>query len=467
MKQLLAAMLLMLAGCSTVPATDALKVRGIEADRREVSVPLVLVPGALGSRLRHKETNEEIWPGPLLTFLSSKRLDALALEIEPDTLRPTAPAAEPYALFAGFAGRRYYGGLRKALTDIAGYVPGVPGERYRIGERRYYLFSYDWRRDIVESAARLDQFIERVRRDYGEPQLKVDVVAHSMGAIVVRYFLQYGSANVLDAAVFTPTYAGAAKVRQVTLLGAPNMGSLRMLQTLARGRRIGLASFHPEVFLTMPAAYEMLPHPGLRWAVEPDGAGSGRDLYSLRTWRELRWSIFHPRTRERVRRAAASPSQGEQRLELLERYLGAWLARAKRFHAALSVPFDPERLRYSVFGGDCVVTPARYVLEPTPGGLEARRYPWKIARPVAGVDYRRLMFEPGDGLITRSSALGAGKLPLSSATFACDRHGRLPASASFERALLGDLLRSQDASPADLSASPVHRAKARPQPRES
>ncbi len=443
MKPLLTAMVFIFMGCSSATA-DTLNLSGVDGGPQEASVPLVLVPGALGSRLRDRDTNEELWPGGLASFLFAKRFDALALDIDPDTLRPKPGGAEPYAAFEGFDGRRHYARVRKALAETAGYAPGVPGERYEVGDRRYYLFTYDWRQDIVENAARLDQFIERVRRAYGEPRLKVDIVAHSMGALVVRYFLQYGSANVLDAAVFTPTYAGAAKVRQVSLLGAPNMGSLSMLQTLVHGRRFGLAKLQPEVLLTMPAAYELLPHPGLRWAVAPDGAGTGRDLYSLRTWRELRWSIFDPRVRKRVQRAAASPSQGEQRLELLERYFGTWLARAKRFHAALSVALDPERVRYSVFGGDCVVTPARYVLERTPGGLQARRHPGEIAHPVAGVDYRHLMFEPGDGLVTRSSVLGestsgAGALPLNSASFACERHGRLPASARFERALLGAL----------------------------
>lgn len=448
MKQLIVALALALASCSTLTTADALEARGAAAEGGQTSVPLVLVPGTFGTRLRLRETNEELWPGRLTGFVFGKRLDALALEIDPEALRPRPDAAEPYAVYEGFGGRRHYAHVRKTLAEIARYAPGVAGERYEIGDRRYYLFTYDWRQDIVENAARLDQFIERIRRAYGAPRLRVDLVAHSMGAVIARYFLQYGSTDVLHASAFVPTYAGAAKVRQVALLGAPNMGSLRMLQALARGGRIGLARLDPEVLLTMPAAYELLPHPMARWAVEPDGASSRRDLYSLNTWRELRWSIFDPRVRERIRRTAASPAQGEQRLELLERYFSAWLARARRFHAALSLPLDPERIRYAVFGGDCVLTPARYVLEATPGGLEARRYPWEIARPVAGVDYRRLMYEPGDGLVTRSSVLGASTagasaLTLGSATFACKRHAHLPASAPFERALLDALLNGQ------------------------
>ncbi|MDZ7826880.1 MAG: hypothetical protein U5R48_13775 [Gammaproteobacteria bacterium] len=41
--------------------------------------------------------------------------------------------------------------------------------------------TYDWRRDLQQTAADLDRFIEGIRAARGDPDLRVDVVAHSMG----------------------------------------------------------------------------------------------------------------------------------------------------------------------------------------------------------------------------------------------------------------------------------------------
>jgi esterase/lipase superfamily enzyme len=65
-------------------------------------------------------------------------------------------------------------------------VKGIPGEPVKDGQRRYYILVYDWRQDNVQTARRLDELIERIRTDYAGPDLRVDIVAHSMGGLVTR-----------------------------------------------------------------------------------------------------------------------------------------------------------------------------------------------------------------------------------------------------------------------------------------
>ena len=81
---------------------------------------------------------------------------------------------------------------------------GQPGQPVGTRQRRYYIFPYDWRQDNVVIARKLDALIEQLRRDYGDPQLKVDLVAHSMGGLIARYYLQYGTTDVLDGNEFQP-----------------------------------------------------------------------------------------------------------------------------------------------------------------------------------------------------------------------------------------------------------------------
>src|SRR5437764_1469361 len=79
--------------------------------------------------------------------------------------------------------------------------------------RRYHAFAYDWRQDNVVTARKLDALIEQIRRDYADPRLKVDIVAHSMGGLITRYYIQYGRSDVLDGDDFTANFLGAGKIR--------------------------------------------------------------------------------------------------------------------------------------------------------------------------------------------------------------------------------------------------------------
>ena len=63
-----------------------------------------------------------------------------------------------------------------------------------------FQFDYDWRRDNVENAKRLHRFIVEKRKyvraehkkrfGVDNPNIKFDIVAHSMGGLVVRAYLQ-------------------------------------------------------------------------------------------------------------------------------------------------------------------------------------------------------------------------------------------------------------------------------------
>ena len=84
-----------------------------------------------------------------------------------------------------------------------------------------FQFDYDWRRDNVENARRLSVFITEKRahvqaqykRRYGIDQadVKFDIVAHSMGALLMRYFLMYGGEDLpADGQLLAVTWAGVS-----------------------------------------------------------------------------------------------------------------------------------------------------------------------------------------------------------------------------------------------------------------
>jgi hypothetical protein len=144
--------------------------------------------------------------------------------------------------------------------------------------------------------------------------------------------------------------------------------------------------------------------------------------------------------------------QGERQLAILERYFEKQLERARRFVWSLTVPVPDAQYRLIVFGADCTLTPARLVVEEVEGMSEIRLWPSEIKRPVEGVDYGRLMLEPGDGTVTKASLLARQALdpsvtrhryvdfPLDHSLFLCERHDTLTSNVTFQDNLLHALL---------------------------
>lgn len=446
------AWLALAAGCATSrPQLDELHPPEL---RRPGQPPVVFVPGLMGARLADATTGREAWPRSALNLLARGHRE-LAVAIAPSD--PYARELRVTGIFDATGGRDFYGGILRTLERNGGYRRAAPGEPVRDATPRYYVFAYDWRRDNVATARALDAFLAQIRVDHGRPELRVDVIAHSQGGLVVRYYARYGAADALGDAPPAPTGAGEARLRRVVLLGTPNLGTVEGVRSLIEGFRI-YATGHvaPETVLTMPAAYQLLPHPGTPWLVASDGRVLPADLYDPATWRRHRWAVYSPRVRRAIVARAASAPSGEAYLAALERYFVAQLERARRFAFALDVPHPEGRLRYATFGGDCTPTPAHVVVERRGDGW----HPWfdarDVRRRVAGVDYRRLLHDPGDGIVTKASMLGHGaaghaapadarpgafRAKVAFTIFLCEYHNQLAHNLTLHDNLLDYLLR--------------------------
>ena len=418
--------------------------------------PVIIIPGILGSRLRERSSGRELWPGSTYNVLFSAQ--SLALDIDPKTLEPRADDVEAYDVFRGLLGNDYYGAIIDTLENQGGYVRGQVGRAADAATRRYYVFSYDWRQDNVVTARKLDALIDQIRRDYGDPQLKVDIVAHSMGGLITRYYIQYGAADVLDGNDFPANFTGADKIRTAILLGTPNLGSVNALHSLLAGHHVGWQAIPTEALATMPSVYELLPHPVTNWIVDIKGHPLERDLFFVGTWISYHWSVFDPAVEKRVMARFAGATAGQEYLDVLHRYFAKRIERARRFVWSLSYNAAQNApVRLVVFGGDCTLTPARVVEEQegesaSGGRTVVRLVPNAIHKPEPGVDYSRLMLEPGDGEVTKPSLLARQSLdptvsrsddvffPLAYAFFLCVDHEHLAGNINFQDNLLNVLL---------------------------
>lgn len=435
MRRLLRAAALLLAallsGCAgQAPLQPDLGRLYAAASRSADRTPVIVIPGLFGSQLRRADSGETVWPGAWHQVLFS----------DYPTLAAGGPTLQAYALAEQVLGIDFYGPLLETLTRFGGYRRSQAGQPPPVDARALYTFPYDWRQDNAQHAADLERLIEQIRRDHGRPDLRVDLVAHSMGGLVARYYLRYGPSDVLDGRPQLISLHGTERVRRLVLLGTPNFGALSALQALLEGEAVGLGRLAPEMLADMPSAFQLLPHPLAHWLLGERGETLDLDLYDPATWQQLQMGLHDPQVAARLR----SQPGGEAALAQRRARLAQHLERARRLAWMLSTPEPRTPIRYVLFGGDCSLTPARLQLD-----AQGRpRLPPLSPDPAL----EALLREPGDGRVTKPSLLaretldpGAPQqeeafLPIAYHFFLCERHDRLTSNVNFQDNLLNILL---------------------------
>jgi pimeloyl-ACP methyl ester carboxylesterase len=248
--------------------------------------PVIVIPGLLGSKLVDRDTGEKVWGAFGLGQVdpnspTGARQFALPME-KGKTLKELRDHVKPDGALdrvdVNFLGiplqlNAYYnilqtlgvGGYRDEQLGVVGAVD--------YGENHYtcFQFAYDWRRDIVESAKELDHFIKtraqyvqkETEKRFGIKMVKVkfDLVAHSMGGLVARYYLRYGTADLPeDGSLPQLTWAGAEYVDHLVIIGTPNAGAMTSLEDLIHGASIEsiFPRYSAAVLSTMPSMYEAI-----------------------------------------------------------------------------------------------------------------------------------------------------------------------------------------------------------------
>jgi pimeloyl-ACP methyl ester carboxylesterase len=391
--------------------------------------PVVVVPGILGSELMKNDT--QVWLNVGNAFGTHEL--ALPATLPPfesqDDLRPGGLLGVDTVLPRLF-GFTEYSDLVELLID-AGFrratVPEAHGSRH-------YVFTYDWRRDIAVCARSLHETLERVTEG-GGGEGGFNVIGHSMGGLVARYYLRYGTAEPGGPV----TWAGARRIRNLILVATPNGGGIGALEALLQGERIGLSSttLAASVIGRMPSIYALLPHRGTQPLVDEGGRRLDVNLLDLETWRQFGWGPFAPVRRKSDRASDVFPREPS------EEFLAAALKRTSEIHEALAkVPETPCPVAVRLLGGDCLATPARAFVSRKG---EAPRFHANTRREA------ELIYAAGDGRVTRESVLashlvtareGDCGLPEVSHTFFgdADHHG-IYGEVAFQSHLLRTLCR--------------------------
>ena len=431
--------------------------RLIRAARHDPDRPgTVLIPGILGSQLlRPDGTQAWLNLGNAFGYHDLQLPATLPLSASRDNLVP-GPLLGTESVLPRMFGFTEYADVVDLLED-AGFTSG----RHVPGRPDYHVFCYDWRRDLVESARALHEHLEALAEARGDAHARFNLIGHSMGGLVARYYLRFGTAEPEEDAPVT--WAGARRVRHLVLVATPNAGSIPALNAILNGERVGLSHTTLAMSVTsrMPSLYQLLPPAGTA-AVIHRGEPLQVDLHDYGTWDRFGWGPFRPRALARRTEDEAPP---EPEPEAQRAFLKAVLARARAFHRALAGrPETPCPARVLVLGGDCLPTLARAAV-PERRGASPRFDP---------IDDREseAMYEAGDGRVTRASVLaahlpgaedadtGSGLPEVGQAFFGSADHHGIYSEPTFQSILLRLLLRpaprlrAQSGLAADAGAGP-------------
>lgn len=411
-------------------------------------LPVIIIPGLIGSELVNKNTGKEVW-----FHLQRVKDDDLRLPITPNIAR-SRDNLVPRDILRNVK-------LIKILPEIQIYdrlVASLKADGYTEAEWDapaatdvFYVFPYDWRLDNVETARILTQKIQAVKTKLKRPDLKFNVIAHSMGGLIARYAALYGSADLpAGTRKPVPNWAGAKHFGKIFFVGTPNEGSLPSLNSLINGFSfLGGGLNLPFVqnltrfdIFTIPAVYQLLPQTGTLRAFDENLKPLEIDIYNAATWEKYGWAAYQDDDFPK------KFSPAEQRNA--KAYLRAVLERAKRFHEALrasSLTKSPVPVFF--LGAEC---------KPTLDGMviyyDSKKKAWRtIFKPVSferadgtkvsEKELEPLLYSPGDGTVTKRSFLTAAVRNISNEEITsfpvCEDHDKLTGNPEIQKTMFAVL----------------------------
>lgn len=407
-----AGLFLALAGCrASVHAPDlgaiydtVARAHGIDRN------PVIVLPGVLGSNLTQEGTGRVVWGAFVGDYANPSKADGarlVALPMEPgvplselrdDVFVDGALESLKISLFGLPIGVSAYVNILLVL-GVGGYRDQNLAVNYGDDHFTCFQFAYDWRRDVSENAVLLHDFIVEKKAEveaayserYGiEKDVRFDVVAHSMGGLVLRTMLRYGDVPLPDDGSLPElTWEGTKHIERAVLIAPPNAGAAQAFFELQQGSRIGpfLPVYPAAVLATMPAVYQLLPRPRHGAYVGPDGERI-EDALDPELWERAGFGLAHADQDRVLKKLLPDVDSAEERRAIALDHQAKCLRRAEQLFRALDAPAEmPDRTTLILAAGDSIDTPAVLRLDPATGG------------------YRLEDEAHGDGTVLRSSAL--------------------------------------------------------------
>ncbi|MCP3958636.1 MAG: hypothetical protein GY719_12355 [bacterium] len=390
------------------------------ADHHPERNPVIVIPGFLGTRLVDAASETVVWGavgGGYADPSTPEGARLVALSMRPEV---PSPQVVPDGVLDSFRIRGLSIQLKPYVHTLralgaAGYRDEDLTRRdvnFRGEHLNSFQFAYDWRRGNAENAKRLHELIlekaaycraDRKRRGLAESEVRFDLISHSMGGLLARYYLRYGPQPLPeDGSLPELTWAGARHIERAILVAPPNAGAGKATLHLTQGVRHapGFPFYDAMINGTFPAAYELLPR--ARHGAYVDAREPSRRLDSFldpELWERAGWGLAARDREELLAWLLPDVDDPGERRRLALAHQRRLLRRADQFQRALDLPASPPAgTELFLIAGDSAPTAAVLAVDPETGEVEVARR------------------EVGDGSVLRTSALmderlGAARTP--------------------------------------------------------
>jgi hypothetical protein len=210
-----------------------------------------------------------------------------------------------------------------------------------------------------------------------------------------------------------PAWKGEGYFDNISLVGAPNGGSLLVMNSLLNGMSLS-ASFKINIpfvmdltkydVFTIPSIYQLLPHEGLLRAYDEDLNKIDVDIYDVETWKKYGWLAYDS---EKFIKEFSAEEQSQA-----GKYFQTVLRRAKLFQAALNASSNENTsVRFYNFVAECKPTiDGMVVYKDRKTGswktlLAAQSFKKSDGTNVSKKLVKKAVISPGDGQVSDVSLI--------------------------------------------------------------
>ncbi len=274
---------------------------------------IIFIPGYYGTRLIRDSDDSIVWvsTAELLVGQQPLTLPVPGLELSNTAKLHPTDVLETVTVIPLLYSVDVYGSLLDKLRSI-------PPETSRV-----IPFAYDWRNDLMEAVRSLHVQILQLR---AQGIQNIAVVAHSMGGLILSYYLRYG---IQDPNSATENWDGVQKVSSVVMIGVPFQGVMNSFRNMNYGvtAKLNSSLLTAEAYSSFPSSYYTLPILKGDRLLTPELTPLPQMIRHPKNWQKYGWGLLNHKN-------TISPTAIQRR----GKYMTFWLDRSRRFLELLNTP---------------------------------------------------------------------------------------------------------------------------------
>ena len=299
---------------TVVACSLATTVKASENISGDSSMPqkiLLFVPGFYGSKLKEKSSGKIRW-AKISNFLFSQT--GLSQKISGTEIGEENPMEvdgllDSVTILPGLWSVDAYGKTLEQLNQFA-----------TDNQMRLETATYDWREDFSHGLNTIDQKIKSLNLKSDD---ELYIVSHSMGAVLMAYYIRYGAQDV-EAAV--ENWDGLKQIKKVALIAPPLHGVMILFRDIEDGTSIGLNRklLSGLDYSTFKSSYSFLPPRGEDIALSESKEKFVLNIHNIDNWEKNKWGPFK----------FAKPSE----VKTVHAFVKNNMDRMEKFHELLRAP---------------------------------------------------------------------------------------------------------------------------------